>query len=307
MRWIAGADDGPSVGDVLARAGADPRAVAEGRVFVGRRRVRSAGEHVQPGDVVEVAPPAAAPAASAEVLLRTGDLVAVDKPAGIPTIADHRGASHSLLEVVARALGLDPAALHPTSRLDRGVSGVVFFALAPAATERLSAARLAGTYERRYLGVATRAPAPPEGLWDARIGRAKDPRLRMVEGRDAIEAQTRYAVCGETAGGAALLALAPLTGRTHQLRVHASNAGAPLVGDVDYDAPKRFSLPSGRVLELGRVALHAHRVVVPGASGEPVVATSPVPPSLRDLWAALGGEPEAWQRAGACVLSTSSP
>ena len=144
-----------------------------------------------------------------------------------------------------------------------------------------------GRAPRRHL----RAPIP--GRRDARArpaggpverphGWRQGPRFRTVEGRDAIDAQTRYAVCGETAGGAALLALAPFTGRTHQLRVHASNAGASLVGDVDYGAPKRFSLPSGRVLELGHV-LHAHRVAVPGASGPSVVATSPVPPALRGI------------------------
>jgi 23S rRNA-/tRNA-specific pseudouridylate synthase len=305
VRWIAGPDDGRTVGDVLTRAGADPRAVAEGRVFVGRRRVRSASEPIQPGDVIEIAAPSGA-TAEASVLARTADLVAVDKPAGIPTIADHRGAAHALLTVVARGIGVAPSAIHPTSRLDRGVSGVVFFALTAAAADRLAEARRAGAYERRYIAVASRVPEPPEGLWSAPIGRAADPRLRAVGGRDATEARTRYAVCGRGPGGHALLAMAPLTGRTHQLRVHASHAGAPFLGDVDYGAPRRLTLPNGRVLELGRVALHARRVAVPGLQGERVVAVAPVPSVLEDLWAALGGEAEAWQRATECALPTPS-
>jgi 23S rRNA-/tRNA-specific pseudouridylate synthase len=293
------------VGDVLARAGADGSAVEEGRVFLGRQRVRSASEPVRPGDVVEIAAPTAA-ASAARILVRTADLVAVDKPAGVPTIADHRGAAHALHTILAREMGVAPSALHPTSRLDHGVSGVVFFALSAGAAHRLAEARRAGAYERRYLAVAIRAPEPSEGLWSAPIGRAADPRRRAVGGREAIDARTRYAVCGRGPGGHALLALAPLTGRTHQIRVHAAHAGAPLVGDLDYGAPRCLTLPNGRVLELGRVALHARRVAVPGLQGERVVATAPVPSPLEDLWAALGGEAEAWQRASECALSTSS-
>jgi RluA family pseudouridine synthase len=287
---------------VLARAGADDRAVQEGRVFVGRRRVKSAGEPVKAGDVVEVAPPREA-IAGVRVLFEEDDLVAVDKPAGMPTIADHGGSAHALVAVAAQALGVDPESLHPTSRLDRGVSGVVVFARTKAAAERLMQARAAGTYERRYLALAARAPEPANGTWDAPLGRARDPRLRQVNGRDPVAAATRYAVCAAAAGGVAMLAVAPKTGRTHQIRVHASHAKAPLVGDRDYGGPPRVTLATGRVLEPRRIALHAARVVVPGASGALLVARAPVPPELEALWAALGGDAAAWEVAASCDLA----
>jgi len=123
-----------TVAEVLVRAGADTRAVEDGRVFVGRRRVRRGDEAVKDGDVVEIAPPRETPVA-VRVLAREDDVVAVDKPAGMPTIADHDGAAHALVAAAARALGIDAARLHPTSRLDRGVSGVVVFALTKAAAE----------------------------------------------------------------------------------------------------------------------------------------------------------------------------
>ncbi len=125
LRWVVGANDGSDVGDVLALAGADPAAVAEGRVFVGRRRVRRPDEAVGEGDVVEIASCPGRPLEGVSVLAHEGDVVAVDKPAGIPTIADHGGAAHALLTLVARALAVDPGSVHPTSRLDRDVSGVV--------------------------------------------------------------------------------------------------------------------------------------------------------------------------------------
>jgi len=284
------------------RAGADARAVAEGRVFVGRQRAVQETQEVRPGDDVFIASPASSPDDAVNVLVRTGDLVAADKPAGIPTIADHGGATGALVARVARALGVSPSRVHPTSRLDRDVSGVVVFSLTGAATRRLTDARARGAYERRYVAIASREPAPERGTWDAPIGRAADPRLRAAGGRDAVPAQTRYAMCGRAAGSAALLAVAPLTGRTHQIRVHAATAGAALVGDRAYGGPTRLTLQSGRVVEPRRVALHAARVVVPDENGRPLVVTAAVPPALVELWSSLGGDAAAWELSTSCAL-----
>jgi 23S rRNA-/tRNA-specific pseudouridylate synthase len=302
---VVGPGDGARVRDILALAGADERAVIDGRVFVGRRRVRSGDEEVGEGDVVEMAAPRAPPPAMPVVLLRTRDLVAVAKPAGIPTIADHAGAAHALVALVAQELGVDPRRLHPTSRLDREVSGVVFLALTAAAPERLLRARATGAYERRYVAISSQAPEPDAGRWDAPIGRARDPRLRAAKGPGALGSTTRYAVCSRGSRGEALLAVAPLTGRTHQIRVHAAHAGSPLLGDRAYGGPGRLTLPNGRVLELRRVALHASRVAVPDADGGRIVAIAPIPAELTDLWSALGGEPSAWELCAACPLAYS--
>jgi len=220
----------------------------------------------------------------------------------MPTIGDHAGSAHALVAMTAGALGVDPARLHPTSRLDRDVSGVVLFALTKGAASRLSQARASGLYERRYLAISAGVPKPSRGSWDAPIGRAVDPRRRSVAGRDAVAAMTRYAVCFETGGGAALLAVSPVTGRTHQIRVHAAAAGAPLIGDRVYGGPSRMTLPGGRVIELRRVALHSARVVVPSARGAAFSVTSPVPDDLGRLWEALGGPPAAWEACASCAM-----
>jgi 23S rRNA pseudouridine955/2504/2580 synthase len=197
----------------------------------------------------------------------------------MPTIADHDGAAHALVAATARALDVDPARLHPTSRLDRGVSGVVVFALTKAAAERLARARTEGTYERRYLAIAARAPEPSRGTWDAPLGRAKDARLRMVGGRDPIAASTRFGVCAVAPGGAALLAVSPVTGRTHQIRVHAAWCGHPVLGDEKYGdeaANAEFA-----ALGLRRMFLHAHSLAFswPGGGAQSFIA--PLPPELR--------------------------
>jgi 23S rRNA-/tRNA-specific pseudouridylate synthase len=302
MRFLVRSSDGPTVRDVLVQAGVDAIAVREGRVFVGRRRVTREDEAVTPGDALEVAPSSSSPALPVRILRHERDLVAVDKPAGIPTIPDHSGSVHSLLVRAAERLSLDPARLHPTSRLDRDVSGVVFFALTRAAAERLKMARADGSYERRYLAITASRPRSEGGTWDAPIGRARRPRLRAAFGRDAVPARTRYVVSAASACGPVMLAIAPQTGRTHQIRVHASHAGAALVGDRDYGGATRVTLPTGRVLEPHRIALHAARVVVPGSDGRPLVARSPVPSELEELWSALGGEPAAWELSASCAV-----
>jgi RluA family pseudouridine synthase len=289
---------------VLLRAGADPDAVLDGRVFIGRRRAVSHEDAVRPGDEVFVAP-SVERAIEVTLLAEEDGLVAADKPAGLSTIPDHDGASSSLLALVARALGTPTSALHPTSRLDRGVSGVVVFARTAQAALRLRTARERGTYGRRYVAISAASPPLANGEWDAAIGRANDPRHRSASGRHAVRALTRYAVVSH-AGTWALLALDPVTGRTHQLRVHAAHAGAPLLGDRVYGAPTRVTLPSGRVLSFGRIALHAARVRVPRADGSLLEVVSPVPRELLDLWRAAGGADDAWQEAQQCVTGRAT-
>jgi 23S rRNA-/tRNA-specific pseudouridylate synthase len=184
------------------------------------------------------------------------------------------------------------------------VSGVVVFALSPAAGERLRHAREAGTYARRYVAIASHRPTPDSGIWDTPIGRDEDPRTRAPNGRDAADARSRFATVAEVPQGA-LLALTPLTGRTHQLRVHASHAGAALLGDRAYGGPTRLTLPAGRVIALRRISLHAARVTVPTARGGPLIVDSPVPDELASLWEALGGTAAAWKAAIERVLEVA--
>jgi 23S rRNA-/tRNA-specific pseudouridylate synthase len=295
-RWVVG-PGGETVGEAVARLGDDPgRAVAEGRVFVGRRRALGADERAGPGDVVCVygaRPGAGAP--GVDVLGDDDGVVAAFKPAELSTIADHHGRAASLHDRLARALGVPAASLHPTSRLDVGVSGVVLFARDEAARRRLARARDEGAYCRRYVAIARGPVAPERTTWDAPVGRGPDPRRRYAGGRDAAAATTEAAVLGRAADRATLLGLAPRTGRTHQLRVHAAHAGHPLFGDALYGGPRHLVKPGGEVIGLGRVALHALAVTVPGARGEPRRYVAPAPAELGAWWDALGGEASLWQ------------
>jgi 23S rRNA-/tRNA-specific pseudouridylate synthase len=295
VRWIVRSGDGATVGEVVVRAFGDASAIREGRVFVGRVRAKDEGDRVEVGDVVTLGARRDG-AESVEILAEEDGLIAVNKPPGLPTIADQAGASHSLLGILAKKLGCGPADLHPTSRLDVDVSGVVLFARTKRARENLAKARAEGAYFRRYVALASSPPALPRGEWDVPIGRANDPKRRAAFGRDSTDASSYYETVA-LASGHALLALEPVTGRTHQLRVHAAHARAPLLGDRAYGGLTRIVLGSGRVLPVRRVALHAARVTVPRLMGAPLEVRAPIPEELVALWRDLGGEREMWDAA----------
>lgn len=285
--WVVRPQDGATLLQVLARAGEDASAIEDGRIFVGKKRA-TGDRPVKVGDAIRIGPRAPAPA-RIDVLFERDGVIACIKPAGLPTVPDHAGASHSLVALVERQTGTK--ALRVTSRLDREVSGVVMFAVDEAAEARLKRARDEGTYARRYVAIATGHAEPlASGEWSAPIGRAKDPLLRAVDGLDPKPSRTRWRVAGRTAD-AVLLAVDPETGRTHQIRVHAAHAGWPLLGDADY-GPGKLTLASGAVVAPSRIALHAARVEALG-----LVAEAPIPAELRALWQTLGGEASAWNDA----------
>ena len=316
--------------DILTRAGEEPRAIEEGRVFLGRRRVTNGAEAVEEGDEVKIGAGTGTGRGTGagtgtgtgtgtwRVLWEREGLLACFKPAGMPTVPDHLGASHALVALAAASVGRQVNELLVTSRLDREVSGVVVLATSAEAEARLKAAREQGRYFRRYVAIAVdgglgddsaiagRGANPcalPHAIWDAPIGRGKDARHRAALGPDAKAATTHWAVVAR-AGGFALLAVEPQTGRTHQIRVHASHARAPLFGDRDYGGPTRATLPNGRVVALSRIALHAARVTVPGAHAGVLLAEAPVPVELMRAWTDLGGASEAWDTAVSCAFAT---
>jgi 23S rRNA pseudouridine1911/1915/1917 synthase len=332
-RWVVREGDGATVGEIVERAGEGAGAIEEGRVFVGRARAKSAGQPVRVGDEVRIGAGAGAGAGAGggwAVIWERDGMIACNKPAGMPTVPDHGGASHSLVALAAKSIGVGVAHMRVTSRLDREVSGVVIFATTAEAEARMRGAREQGLYARRYVAIAAPIsntlinvdqvdpvdqlyqvdqdhrvgqvdPVDQPRHWDAPIGAGKDARHRAAFGGDAKEARTHWRAVAHVPGYA-LLAVEPQTGRTHQIRVHASHAGAPLLGDRDYGGAARVTLHGGRTVSLARIALHAARVTVPDASGAPIVAAAPVPLELTRAWTELGGAPEAWDMALSCKL-----
>jgi 23S rRNA-/tRNA-specific pseudouridylate synthase len=223
---------------------------------------------------------------------RRGGWIAVDKPAGLPT-EPAPGFAECVLERVAEDLNRPCQSLHAVNRLDVGVSGVVLIALD--ASARLEAAALTRGHliDRRYLGLTVGCPRPDRGIWNAPIGRGRG--RRVVRGSAAEPAVTAYAYVARAAG-VCLLAFAPRTGKTHQIRAHSAAAGVPMLFDRRYGGAPRIALSDGRVVEISRIALHAARMRVPLAAGLWDVRAPP-PLELSSLWASLGGAPGAFDDA----------
>ena len=226
-------------------------------------------------------------------LYRDADLVAVDKPPGVPAQATLTRAGDALPDRVAAALRRP---VHLVHRLDLETSGVTVLARTRRATAALNDAFRAGRVDKTYLAVTLGVPEPAEGRLEARLARdpAMKARFRVVDdgGVPAITGWRVEAVFGREVDprGIALVRLHPETGRTHQLRAHLAHLGAPILGDTRYGGPAALTFPDGRRLEPGRTLLHAGRLALDHPrTGRPMVLVAPIPGDLASVIAALGG------------------
>jgi len=226
--------------------------------------------------------------ASVEIVYRDAHLLVLNKPTGLPTTSPD---GHGCLVELAQQLDPSASRLHATSRLDAEVTGLVTFARTERATKSLLAARQAGTYARRYVAIVHPALTPASGLWTEAIALdPRNPRRRLASGGDRSKnAQTRFRTLS-VREGFGLMCLSPLTGRTHQLRVHAANAGAPIVGDKHYGAPPRITAGDGRVWSARRTMLHCTALRIPHPrSGTPLTLYAPIPEDMNSFWLRVGG------------------
>ena len=210
------------------------------------------------------------------VLYEDEDLLIVDKPAPLPSIASAKQRGDSLEARVYRYLGMGERFVYrPVNRLDKGTSGAMVIAKNAASQGNLQKMLHTDSFVRTYLAVTDGIPEKAEGIIDLPIAK-EDPcsvkRSVSPAGRPAV---TAYRVISG-GGGRALLSLRLYTGRTHQIRVHLRAIGCPVTGDYLYGT----ELPRLQ----GRFALHSHTVrLVHPLSGAAVEAEAPLPACLEDL------------------------
>jgi 23S rRNA pseudouridine1911/1915/1917 synthase len=246
------------------------RLIRAGLVTVGARRVRKGGEQIHAGARISVRAEAREVRATPEALplsivYEDADLVVVNKPAGMVV---HIGAGvksgtlvNALLHHI-RSLSTAGGELRPgiVHRLDKMTSGLVIVAKNDFAHQALAAQFKGRDVQKTYTVLVHGRVARDAGEIAAPIGRDPVRRVRMkVGGIRAREALTRYRVLRRFPQFT-LLEAEPRTGRTHQIRVHFSSLGHPVVGDTLYGAPGRLKIAGREERTLTRNFLHASAV-----------------------------------------------
>lgn len=182
------------------------------------------------------------------ILYEDEALLAVDKPAGMLV---HPSFSRNTGTLANRLLGYyertgQPCAVHPVSRLDRDTFGVVLLAKNAHVHAKLCEMSKNREIEKVYHALVFGCPPASEGIIDAPIARVSETSLLRCVRQDGKPARSQYRVL-EASAHASLLELRPLTGRTHQLRVHCAYLGCPMLGDPQYgsEASRAFSEAHG--------------------------------------------------------------
>jgi 23S rRNA pseudouridine1911/1915/1917 synthase len=266
----------------LSRATAQ-RLIKDGRVTVNGRPSKSSYRALANDEIV-VRVPAELPDQvlpediPLDIIYEDTAMLVVNKPAGMVV---HPGAGHTTGTVVNAVLarcpqngdigGADRAGI--VHRLDKDTSGLLLVA-----KDEATHAALQRQFKRRqvvktYLALVEDHVQPKEGIIDAPIGRDKRQRKKMAVVRSGREAQTTYRVT-EYFAEHTLLEVRPHTGRTHQVRVHLSWMGYPVVGDAVYGRRRQPLLKSRHFLHAARLKL-THP-----ATGEEVEFEAPLPPEL---------------------------
>lgn len=297
--------------------GALQRLLRSGQIRVDGKRAE-AGMRLAPGQEIRLPPqieslaagggakperatakPATAEEASAlkaRVLYEDDWVIALDKPAGL-AVQGGSGQSRPLdhlLGALARPGDEPPRLIH---RLDRDTSGVLLLGRSARATRALTAAFRDRSARKLYWALAAGRPQKKAGRIDLPLAKGGGKQERMEVDREAGEAaETLYAVAQSRPDGkASFLVLAPLTGRTHQLRVHLAALGHPILGDGKYGGRQAHPPVSGLP---GQLLLHAAELAVPHPEdGTTLRVSAPPPPHFLAALQALALDPRTSARA----------
>jgi len=287
--------------DGLSRSRLKPL-IEKGRVRTAERTITDPSYRVKPGERFAVAVEAAAdpePKAQAiplDVLFEDAHLIVINKPPGmvvhpaagnpdgtlVNALIAHCGDSLSGIGGVKR-----PGIVH---RLDKDTSGVMIAAKTDAAHQGLSELFAAHDIERMYLALVRGVPSRPKDTIEGPIGRDPKNRKRMAVRQGGKHAVTHYRVAERIGDAVGLLECTLETGRTHQIRVHLSHIGHPVIGDPLYGRLRGGSLKglSAEAREAARAfprqALHAaHLGFRHPVTGEALAFTAPPPEDMAEL------------------------
>jgi tRNA pseudouridine32 synthase/23S rRNA pseudouridine746 synthase len=206
------------------------------------------------------------------ILYVDAEAIVIDKPAGLPVDTPRAGGDSVAARAAELKLGFqrEPVAMH---RLDRDTSGCLLLARNPKARSKFQQSFESGSVQKTYLAVLAGVPAGQSGVIDLPLAKfsTAEEGWRMVPDEMGKRAQTDWRVLAER-DGQCLVEFKPLTGRTHQIRVHAARGlGAAIVGDPVYGGGD------------GPMLLHSWRIIVPRDKKPAIDVSAPAPDSF-GLW-----------------------
>ncbi len=272
--------------------GALQKLLRTGQVRLDGRRV-AGRDRVEPGQTVRLPPgvtssPPARPKVPTLsdrdanqiqrlVIHRDAEVIALNKPPGLAVQGGSGTERHIDGMLDALRFGYDerPRLVH---RLDKDTSGLLLIARTGQAAKRLAESFRDRATEKLYWAVVVGVPPRPDGAIDLPLAKrpgARDRETMQVDPETGQKALTHYRCMDRSGKRAALLALWPRTGRTHQLRVHCAAIGCPILGDRKYGGEEALL---AAVADARRLHLHAHRLVLPHPSGKGTLSVMAEPP-----------------------------
>lgn len=273
---ISAHEDGRALGDVLKSRGISRRLIlrlkrAEGGMTRSGELIRTIdrvheGERILLREEEGVHPLRANSELHVSVLYEDADVVVFDKPAMMPVHPSTRHTDDTLGNYFA--VMYPTLTFRPVSRLDRDTTGCVI-----TAKSQYAAAFLQGGFEKRYCAVCCGEPKG-DGVIDAPIARQESSIITRCVRESGKPSVTKYSVIASN-GKYSLCEVIPVTGRTHQIRVHFAHIGHPLAGDELY---------SGSREDISRQALHCREIsFISPADGERHTVCSPIPEDMERL------------------------
>ncbi len=262
-----------------------------GGIHVAGRRIGRCSQTVRAGQSVEVYLDGRSldifSLCAGQVLFQDAYLLVIDKPPGIDFQPTHARFKGTLYHAVRRHMesatgGKGNVSLGMVQRLDRDTSGATVFSIHQRAHRAMTRMFADRRVDKRYRTLVAGRPADKEGEFRSLLARQHRTNLMKSVQKGGKEAITRYRVVEEFAD-CALIEVELVTGRSHQIRAHFSEAGHPLLGDRRYGGP---SFVSGREVE--RSMLHAFRLSFEHpVSREPVMFEASLPEDMAGLLAHL--------------------
>jgi 23S rRNA pseudouridine955/2504/2580 synthase len=222
------------------------------------------------------------------ILYQDDEVLVIDKPAGLAVQGGTKTKVHldAYLDELRFGASERPKLVH---RLDKDTSGALVLARTSKSARWLTAAFRQRDTRKLYWAVVVGAPTPPSGIINAAMQKRRagsGEKMVITDASDGMSAKTIYQIIAQAGNVASWLAMEPLTGRTHQLRVHAAEVlGTPVLGDGKYGAAGAFMDSEGISRKLH---LHARGIRFVPPSSQAIEVFAPLPEHISRTFNFLG-------------------